>query len=72
MLVGKIKNLYGAGPVQRGQEKGMFLYGGSTVIVLVEPGKITLQPGILKNTKEGVETPVLLGQAIATAQENNM
>ena len=50
----------------------MFLYGGSTVIVLVEPGKITLQPGILKNTKAGVETPVLLGQAIATAQENNM
>lgn len=72
MLVGKIKNLHGAGPVQRGQEKGMFLYGGSTVIVLVEPGKITLQPGILKNTKEGVETPVLLGQAIATASNNNI
>ena len=72
MLVGKIKNLYDAGPVRRGQEKGMFLYGGSTVIVLVEPGKINLQPGILQNTKAGVETPVLLGQAIATASNNNI
>lgn len=65
MLVGKILNLQRATTVQRGQEKGMFLYGGSTVIVLVEPEKIQLHPNILKNTQNGTETPVKLGQAIA-------
>ena len=36
MLVGKIANLHGSGPIKRGEEKGMFLYGGSTVVLLLQ------------------------------------
>ena len=36
LLVGKIKNQHGKCDVRRGDEKGMFLYGGSTVVLLLE------------------------------------
>lgn len=64
MLVGKIKNKHGMGRVQRGQEKGCFLYGGSTVIVLVEPGKARITPKALAATAQGREIPVKMGQMI--------
>ena len=63
MLVGKIKNLHGEKFVQKGEEKGMFLYGGSTVILLTgedPPPK----PEYLKNTENGTETPVKQGERI--------
>lgn len=64
MLVGKIKNHHGPGPVVRGQEKGLFLYGGSTVIVLLGPGRAKIDDIYLENTRSGVETPVKYGQRI--------
>ena len=65
MLVGKISNhLAGKGPVKRGSEKGTFLYGGSTIIVLVEPDKLTVDDHILESSKMGREFPVLYGQRI--------
>ena len=36
MLVGKIKNHHSDGEHLRGEEKGMFLYGGSTIVVFLE------------------------------------
>ena len=69
MLVGRIKNhLAAKGPVKRGSEKGTFLYGGSTIIVLVEPGKLTVDDHILESSKVGREYPVLFGQRIGTAK----
>lgn len=65
MLVGKISNhLAGKGPVKRGSEKGTFLYGGSTIIVLVESDKLTVDDHILESSKVGREFPVLYGQRI--------
>lgn len=64
MLVGKIHNLHGSGRVTRGEEKGMFLYGGSTVILLLEKDKVELDPAFLKATQQGVETPVEMGQIL--------
>lgn len=64
MLVGKIRNHHGAGRVTRGAEKGMFLYGGSTVIVLLEPGRARLPKRLFEATERGIETPVRLGQKI--------
>ncbi len=66
MLVGKIKNH----PLierqfMRGQEKGMFLYGGSTIILLTEPGKIQLSQELISLNKIGAELPVRMGEAIA-------
>lgn len=66
MLVGKIKNFHGSASVKRGQEKGTFLYGGSTVIMLFEKDKVKLNEEFLNNTAAGVETPVRLGEKIGT------
>lgn len=49
----------------RGDEKGYFLFGGSTVIVLGEKGKWCPSEDILTNTQKGLETLVELGQEIA-------
>jgi len=67
MLVGKIKNHEkGVAEVTRGAEKGTFLYGGSTIIVLVEAGKVAVNPEILEASARGEETPVKYGQAVGT------
>lgn len=64
MLVGKIDNYHQVKSVARGEEKGKFLYGGSTIILLVEENKISIDPEIYEKTKEEIETPVLLGEMI--------
>ncbi|MBS6195994.1 MAG: phosphatidylserine decarboxylase [Clostridiales bacterium] len=64
LLVGKIHNYHGACRVHRGQEKGRFEFGGSTVIVLCEQGKVSVDRDLLKNTRDGYETLVRMGEAI--------
>lgn len=66
MLVGKIFNYHGRQEVRRGQEKGRFLYGGSTVIVLLKKGAAKLPSGLFKATAAGLEVPVKLGEKIGT------
>ncbi|MCH5344594.1 MAG: phosphatidylserine decarboxylase [Acetatifactor sp.] len=66
MLVGKILNYHGMQEVRRGQEKGRFLYGGSTVIVLLKKGVAKLPSGLFKATAAGLEVPVKLGEKIGT------
>ncbi|MBO4733452.1 MAG: phosphatidylserine decarboxylase [Clostridia bacterium] len=63
MLVGKIRNLHGEKAVAKGEEKGMFLYGGSTVILLTGNFAKPIEE-FLTNTKEGLETPVKAGERI--------
>ena len=61
MLVGRIANLeQGSTQVLRGQEKGCFQYGGSTVILLVEPGKLVPRADLSALW----ETPVRMGEAV--------
>ncbi len=67
LLVGKIVNLHGAGPIRRGTEKGRFLYGGSTVILLLEKGRVQLDEGLLTASAEGREIPVRMGQPLGRA-----
>ena len=64
MLVGKIKNYHGPGTVRRGEEKGMFLYGGSTVIILLEEGRAHLPEELYQAAANRIETPVKMGQRI--------
>ena len=42
----------------------MFLFGGSTVIVLGEPGRWQIKPEILEHTDQGIETYIKMGRAI--------
>lgn len=64
MLVGKIKNHHGIWETHRGEEKGMFLYGGSTIILLLEKDAVNLEPAILQATAAGRETDVKMGEVI--------
>lgn len=68
MLVGKIKNYHQAKQVLRGEEKGLFLYGGSTVIVLLEEGHALLSEEIREAAETQAEIPVRMGQQIGYCQ----
>ena len=52
-------------PFRRGEEKSVFNFGGSAVVVFGEPGVWRPADDILSNTKKGIETRVLLGDTIA-------
>jgi phosphatidylserine decarboxylase len=68
MTVGRIIQHCGVGAnPARGEEKSHFEYGASTVVVLGQPGRWKPDPGILDRTRQGIETFVELGTAVAHA-----
>lgn len=68
ICVGKIiqsKPLTIGSSFSRGEEKGYFLFGGSTVIVIGEQGKWQPSEDILEATQKGIETYLHLGMSVA-------
>lgn len=68
LMVGKIRNHQGAGTVVRGEEKGYFEFGGSTVILLLEGSRVAMDRDLCQNTALGYETKVQMGEVIGHAQ----
>lgn len=66
-MVGSIIQTYSNGFVEKGEEKGYFEFGGSTVVLLFEKDKINLDKDLLENTLKGLETYVLMGERIGVA-----
>lgn len=64
MLVGRIVNHHGESSFRRGDEKGKFEFGGSTIVMLFEKDSITVDTDILRNSSEGIETVVKYGEKI--------
>ena len=64
MFVGKIENRPRKARVERGQEKGNFAFGGSTVILMTRAGKVLPDQDILEKSLRGIETKVKLGERI--------
>lgn len=64
LMIGKIKNHQKAGVVKKGKEKGMFLYGGSTIVVLLEKDVAEIEELYFENTKKDIETKVKYGSKI--------
>ena len=64
LLVGKIVNLHQKASVVKGQEKGYFEFGGSTVVLIFEPDTIKIDDDILANSSENYETVVKFGEKI--------
>lgn len=67
LMVGKIVNhhkAYTRLEVFRGQEKGYFAFGGSSVLLLFQPGAVAIDNDILRNTALDVETKVRMGEAV--------
>ena len=68
MMVGRIVNLQtGLCAVARGQEKGYFEFGGSTVVLLLQKDSVQLNEVLLQAGREGGEIPVRQGQTIGRA-----
>ena len=72
MLVGKIKNHHGAKKVSRGEEKGTFLYGGSTIILLLQKDGASIPAALFETTRNGLETPVKMGEAIGVSVKSSL
>ena len=68
LLVGKIVNHHGPASVRRGQEKGYFQFGGSTVVLLLKKDTAILDGDILENSWNGIETVVKFGEKIGIAR----
>lgn len=64
LMVGKIVNHHGKAQVKRGQEKGYFQFGGSTVVLLLEKNRAVIDGDILENSQQGIETVVRMGEKI--------
>lgn len=69
LLVGRIVNHQEAGIVQRGTEKGMFEFGGSTVILLFQKDAVEIEKELLQNTENGYETIVKMGEPIGRKRQ---
>lgn len=70
MMVGRICNLHGSGRIRRGREKGRFEFGGSTIVLLFEKGKVVPDSDILANSASGIETVVKYGEKIGITKIN--
>ncbi len=64
MAIGKIKNEHENYIFKKGEEKGYFEFGGSTIVLLVKKGIINIDEDILENSKNNIETYVKYGEKI--------
>ncbi|MBI5266097.1 MAG: phosphatidylserine decarboxylase [candidate division Zixibacteria bacterium] len=66
--VGSVKQCFRARHhVAKGDPKGYFEIGGSTVVLLFEPGRMVLDPDLCRNSEAGIETAVRMGERIGHA-----
>lgn len=63
MMVGRINN-HPVETFEKGQEKGYFSFGGSTIIMLYKKDVLEIDEDIAENSKTEVETTVLYGEKI--------
>lgn len=64
-MVGAIIETFTANSeVKKGDEMGYFAFGGSTIVLLVDKEKISIDKDILENTKSSIETAVKMGEKI--------
>jgi phosphatidylserine decarboxylase len=68
LCVGRIVQTFSSTQFSRGQEKGYFLFGGSTVIVLGQPGTWKPDSDLVEQTAKGRESLVRLGEKVATSK----
>ena len=66
-MVGSILQTYDGNMAVKGEEKGYFKFGGSTVVLLFEENKIRFDNDLLANTEKGLETYILMGEQIGRA-----
>jgi phosphatidylserine decarboxylase len=66
--VGSIRQLYVPNrPAAKGEEKGLFAFGGSCVITLFRPGRIRFEPDLLEMSRNHTETFAKMGDRLGQA-----
>lgn len=70
LMVGKISNHHEEYEFKKGEEKGTFLFGGSTIVLLVKD-IVDIDNDILINSLNGDETIVKYGQKIGKRRDKN-
>ena len=64
-LTGGIRQTYtSSNEVQKGDEKGYFFFGGSTLILLFEKDRIEFSDDLIENSAKGLETLLKMGETI--------
>jgi phosphatidylserine decarboxylase len=63
LLVGKIHN-YNVASCRRGQEKGYFSLGGSTILLLLRPDIVKIDSDVMEYSRQQIETKVRLGEKV--------
>lgn len=64
-MVGSIIETYDPNQeLLKGDEMGYFAFGGSTVVILFDKNKIKIDPDLIENTKNKMETFVKMGEKI--------
>lgn len=65
LLVGRIFN-HAKANFSRGEEKGYFAYGGSTIVLLFESGQVKSDTDIRKHSAQNTEVKVRMGERIGS------
>ena len=69
-MVGSIRQTYTPGEtVAKGEEKGYFAFGGSSVAVLFEKGRVEFDADLLENTVNGFETYARVSERMGRAHD---
>ena len=68
LMVGKIVN-HNVKKFNRALEKGYFLFGGSTIVMMFKEGMIEIDEDILSNSEKGIETKVKALETIGRRSE---
>ncbi len=68
LFVGKIKNHHEEYTFSKGEEKGMFLFGGSTIILLLESNQVDISKEYFIKTEKGEEVSVKMGERIGKSK----
>lgn len=68
LMVGKIHNYRGECDIKKGEEKGRFEFGGSTIILFIQKDRVKLDPQLFENTLDGYETKIKMGETIGWAK----
>ena len=68
-MVGSIIQTFSSDIAIKGEEKGYFEFGGSTVVLLFEKGIINIDADLLENTAKGLETSVVMGERIGAGTQ---
>lgn len=64
LMVGKIVNHHKKHKFKKGEEKGYFKFGGSTICLLFKENKVKIDDDLIVNSNNNIETIIKLGEQI--------